>query len=339
MHALVYTEPRGVEVREWPEPQPGPGEVLVQVRAAAICGSDLHGFLGHSGIRVPPMIMGHEFAGDVVALGADVQGVAIGDRVAVQPLVGCGRCPQCLAGYPTVCPDRRLMGGHLQGAFAERIVAPQRLVYKLSDHVSHAQGALAEPLANGIHIAHLAPAPFADVVVIGAGTLGLMTLQAYKAAGARRVVVLDTASNRLEVASRLGAHGTVNPSMADVQASVSDALEGARPTVVVDAVGRTVTRRQALELVAPRGTVVLLGLAEAESDLDVPRVINHEVRLQGSYGSCDTDFRTAIDLIADGRVDVASWVEHYTLERGQEIFTRLVDEPAGLVKAVFTDLP
>lgn len=336
MQALVYTAPRAVELRDWPAPQPAYGTVLVRVRAAAICGSDLHGFLGHSKIRVPPMVMGHEFTGDVVALGEGVQTLAVGDRVTVQPLIGCGRCALCLAGHSNVCPDRRLMGGHLQGAFAEQIAPPQHLVYKLPDHVSYEQGALVEPLANGVHMARLAPVAYADVAVIGAGTLGLMALQAARAAGARRVVVVDTAPNRLEVAERLGAHATINPSIGDVATAVRAALDGARPAVVMEAVGHTVTRQQALEVVAPGGAVVLLGLAEAESSLDILSVINREIRLLGSYGSRDADFRDAIALIADGRVDVTSWVERVTLDRGQETFTRLVDDPRNLVKAIFT---
>jgi L-iditol 2-dehydrogenase len=270
-----------------------------------------------------------------VALGEGVQSLAVGDRVTVQPLIGCGHCALCLSGYANACPDRRLMGGHLQGAFAQRIATPQHLVYKLPDHVTYAQGAVVEPLANGVHMAQLAPAPYADVVVIGAGTLGLMTLQAYRAAGARRVVVLDRAGDRLQVAERLGAHRTVNTAAGDVQEAVRAALDGAQPAVVVEAVGHTATRQQALALVAPRGTVVLLGLAEAESTLDVLGAINREVRLQCSYGSRDQDFRDALNLIADGRADVTSWVEHVRLEQGQETFTRLVDDPRGLVKAVF----
>jgi len=315
VRALVYTAPQTMALSSWQNPTVGYGEVVLQVRTAAICGSDLHGFLGHSKIRIPPMIMGHEFAGDVSALGEGVDGLSVGDRVTVQPLVGCGHCDLCRAGHPNICPDRRLIGGHLPGAFADRVVVPQHLVYRLPDTITYAQGALTEPLANGVHMARLAPAPYADVVVIGAGTLGLMTLQAYRATGARRVVVLDTAPNRLEVARRLGAHAIVNPAIDDAVAVARAAFGGAAPVVVIDAVGHTVTRHQALELVAPGGTVVLLGLADVESNLDVLGVINGEVRLQGSYGSCDNDVRDAITLIADGQVDVTSWIDTFTLDR------------------------
>jgi 2-desacetyl-2-hydroxyethyl bacteriochlorophyllide A dehydrogenase len=335
MQALVYTAPRAVEWREWRDPEPGRGEVLVRVHAAALCGSDLHGFLGHSKIRVPPMVMGHEFTGEIVALGDDVRDLAPGDRVVVQPLVTCGECMSCRAGRTSICPRRRLLGGHLQGAFAEHIAAPASLVYRLPDHVDFAAGALTEPLANGVHMARLAPPAYQDVVVFGTGTLGMMALQAFRAAGARRVVVVDTAAPRLEVAARLGADATLNPRLEDVQRGVHAALQGEPPAIAVDAVGHTVTRQQALALVAPGGTVVLLGLAEPSSEFDVLSAINREVRLQGSYGSDDADFRAALALIADRRVDVTSWVEHFSPDQGQDVFTRLVDDPRDLVKAIF----
>ena len=335
MRALVYTEPRAVELREWPDPSPATGEVLIEVRAAAICGSDLHGFLGHSRIRVPPMVMGHEFAGEIVALSPEVVDLAIGDRVVVQPLVSCGRCSQCRAGKPNICPYRRLMGGQLQGAFAERIAAPQHLVYTIPEGIGYGEAALTEPLANGVHMVHLAQAAFQDVVVIGAGTLGLMALQAFRAGGARRLVVVDTAPNRLQVAAQLGADATVNPALENVDEMVRATFDGGLPSVVVEAVGHTITRRQALGLVAPGGSVILLGLAEAVSPLDLLSAINREVRLQGSYGSDDRDFREALALIAGQRVDVSSWVQRFSLDQGQQIFTQLVEDPRNLVKAVF----
>ena len=166
MRALVYTAVRSVEMQEWREPEPGNNEVLVRVRAAAICGSDVHGFLGYSKIRVPPMVMGHEFTGEILALGSGVSELAVGDRVVVQPLVTCMRCPACLSGRTNICQDRKLLGGHLQGGFAERIVAPRHLVYRLPDHVSYEAGSLTEPLANAVHMARLAPPAFADVASI-----------------------------------------------------------------------------------------------------------------------------------------------------------------------------
>jgi threonine dehydrogenase-like Zn-dependent dehydrogenase len=335
MQALVYTMPHRVEIRDWPEPQLPADHVLVRVKAAAICGSDLHGFLGHSKIRIPPMVMGHEFAGEVMALGSAVTDIALGTRVTVQPLIGCGACRSCRQGQGNRCTRRQLMGAHLQGGFAERIAVPRQALYVLPNSVSYAEAALTEPLANGVHMARLAPINYEDVVVIGAGTLGLMALQAYRLNGARRVVALDTAPNRLEVAKRLGAHATINPATDDVSAAVLGAFDNELAAVVVEAVGRAGTRRQATELVRPGGTVVMLGLAEVESTFDMLSAINREIRIQCSYGSNDADMRDALSMIADGRVDVTSWVEQVPLERGQEIFTRLVKSPQELVKAVF----
>ena len=335
MQALVYTMPHQVEIQEWPEPQLPVNHVLVRVKAAAICGSDLHGFLGHSKIRIPPMVMGHEFAGEVIALGSAVTDIALGTRVTVQPLIGCGTCRSCRQGQSNRCTQRQLMGAHLQGGFAERIAVPRSALYILPDSMSYAQAALTEPLANGVHMARLAPINYEDVVVIGAGTLGLMALQAYRLNGSRRVVVLDTAPNRLEVAKRLGAYATINPATTDGRAAILRAFDNELAAVVVEAVGRAVTRRQATELVRAGGTVVLLGLAEAESTFDMLSAINREIRLQCSYGSNDADMSAALSMIADGRVDVTSWVERIPLERGQEIFTRLVESPQELVKAVF----
>jgi 2-desacetyl-2-hydroxyethyl bacteriochlorophyllide A dehydrogenase len=335
MQALVYTMPNHVEIQEWPEPQLPANHVLVRVKAAAICGSDLHGFLGHSKIRIPPMIMGHEFAGEVIALGSAVTDIVPGTRVTVQPLIGCGACRNCRQGQSNRCPQRQLMGAHLQGGFAERISVPRQVLYILPDSVSYTEAALTEPLANGVHMVRLAPVNYEDVVVIGAGTLGLMALQAYRLSGARRVVVLDTAPNRLEVAKRLGAHATVNPAIEDVKTAVLKAFDNELAAVVVEAVGRAVTRRQATELVRAGGTVVMLGLTDVESTFDMLRAINREIRLQCSYGSNDVDMSTALSMITDGRVDVRSWVEQIPLERGQEIFTRLIESPQELVKAVF----
>lgn len=335
MQALVYTAPSHVEVQEWKEPQLPHDHALLRVHAAAICGSDLHGFLGHSKIRIPPMVMGHEFAGEVIALGSGITDIAVGTRATVQPLIGCGVCRDCLNGHSNICTKRQLMGGHLQGAFAELIAVPRQNLFVTPAHVSYTEAALTEPLANGVHMVRLAPVQYEDVVIIGAGTLGLMALQAYKLSGARRIAVLDTAPNRLEVAKRLGAHATINPAKDDVAAAVHTAFDNELATVVIEAVGRSMTRRQATELVRQGGTVVFLGLTDVESSFDVLSLINRQIRIQCSYGSSDSDMRDALTMISDHTVDVTSWVEQIPLERGQEVFTQLAERPQELVKAVF----
>lgn len=316
-----------------PEPRPEPGQVVVQVSRVGICGSDLHGYLGKSKIRVPPLIMGHEFTGHIVEAAG---GFGQGQRVVVQPLVSCGECRYCRSGRSEICLQRKVLGAHLPGAFADQVAAPAGNVYPLPDDLSLSTGALVEPLANAVHMMSLArESLFGDVVVIGAGTLGLLTLQAALLAGAQRAIVADTDDERLAVARSLGASATVNPRADDLAAVVRD-ITGGGADVVVDAVGHSVTRQQAVACCANGGTAILLGLADVETSLNCLDITNRQVRVQGSYGSNDSDFRAALRLLTSGRIDTASWVSEMPLCDGARAFQRLADSPQGLVKVVFS---
>lgn len=334
MQALVYLGPREVIYKDnAPEPRPEPGQVVVQVSRVGICGSDLHGYLGKSKIRVPPLIMGHEFTGHIVEAAS---GFRQGQRVVVQPLVSCGECRYCRSGRSEICLQRKVLGAHLPGAFADQVAAPAGNVYPLPDDLSLSTGALVEPLANAVHMISLArESLFGDVVVIGAGTLGLLTLQAALLAGAQRAIVADTDDGRLAVARSLGASATVNPRADDLVAAVRD-ITGGGADVVVDAVGHSVTRQQAVACCANGGTAILLGLADVETSLNCLDITNRQVRVQGSYGSNDSDFRAALRLLTSGRIDTASWVSEMPLRDGARAFQRLTDSPQGLVKVVFS---
>src|ERR687885_499557 len=156
MQALVYTAPRRLEIQDLVTPRPEGNEVVVRVSACGICGSDVHGFLGKSRIRIPPAILGHEFTGRVADVGEAVTGISVGDRVVIQPVVGCGVCPWCQSGRPNICPRRQLIGAHRPGAFAEYVTVPARVVYHLPDSLSDLDGALVEPLGNAMHMLDLA---------------------------------------------------------------------------------------------------------------------------------------------------------------------------------------
>ncbi|HLF49354.1 MAG TPA: alcohol dehydrogenase catalytic domain-containing protein, partial [Methylomirabilota bacterium] len=200
MKALVYPDWNTLEVREVPEPLPGPGEVVVAVAAAGICGSEIEAFVSRSPRRPPPLILGHEFCGEVVAAGEGVSGWAPGDRVVVNSLITCGRCPACLDGMSHLCPGRGVFGMNRPGAFAELVAVPTACLVPLPEKISPIQGALVEPLANAVHVFGLVRERFPEtVVVIGAGTIGLMALQVARAAGAFRLVAVDTNDARLEV--------------------------------------------------------------------------------------------------------------------------------------------
>lgn len=335
MKALVYTGPGTLSLQEVPEPRPGPRDILIRVAACGICGSDLHGYLGKSRIRVPPAVMGHEFAGSVEAIGEAVTGHAPGQRVVMQPLIGCGACRWCAAGRTNICPNRRLIGAHLPGGFAEFVVVPEGAAYAIPDALSDLDAALVEPLGNAVHMLSTgATAVYQDVVILGAGTLGLLTAALARLDGARHVIVTDTQPHRLEIARRLGADLTLNARDPDTPQSILEATEGG-PPLVIDAVGITATRRQAVEVAAPGATVILLGNAEPESSLPAIEVVNRELIVRGSYSCTDEEFRRAISLLTDGHIDTDGWVQESTLDRGPEKFEQLVSDPAELIKVVF----
>jgi L-iditol 2-dehydrogenase len=215
------------------------------------------------------------------------------------------------------------------------VVVPEGAVYPIPDSLSDLDAALVEPLGNAVHMLSLGTATvYQDIVVLGAGTLGLLTACLARLAGARHVIVTDTQPHRLDIARRLGADLTFNAREPHTPRRILEATEGGA-TLVIDAVGITATRRQAIEVAAPGATVILLGNAEPESPLPLIDVVNRELIVRGSYSCTDEEFRRAIALIADGGIDTGSWVTEVTLDQGQEIFQRLVRDPGDLIKVVF----
>jgi threonine dehydrogenase-like Zn-dependent dehydrogenase len=281
------------------------------------------------------MVMGHEFTGHVRALGKDVEGLSIGQRVVIQPLLGCGICVQCRNGHSNVCPRRRLIGAHDPGAFAQYVTVPARAVYPLPDSLSDVEGSLVEPLANAVHMLNLGPMEtYRDVVVLGAGTIGLLTVALARFNGARHVVATDVDSRKLAIAAGVGADVTLDSRQADTTDRILDATGGGAD-LIIDTAGITATRQQAIAIAAPGATVVLLGLGDVTSDLSVLDVINREISLQGSYSCNDVEFRRSIELLADRRIDAGSWIETAALEEGPQSFQRLASHTPGLVNIVF----
>jgi len=334
MKGLLYTAPLHLEVQSLPEPEAEPNEVLVRVSACGVCGSDVHGFQGKSRIRVPPMVMGHEFGGRVVSTNrVDLEP---GQRVVVQPVVGCGQCTYCWNGTPNICPNRELIGGQRQGAFAEYVRAPAHLVYPVSDALSDTACTLVEPLGNAVHMLRLGGGALdRDVVVLGAGTLGLMTVGLARLAGARRVIVTDVDTGRLAVARRLGADETLEVGSEGVTERIQRLTSGGAQ-LVIDAAGFSASRRQAIAVAAPGSTVVLLGLSDPTSELPIADVINREIAVRGSYASTDADFRHAIAILEAKKIDTESWVRPASLEDGQTCFESLASHQSDIIKVIFT---
>lgn len=337
MPALVWTAPRVMEMQRLPVPAPGPGEVLLAVSAAGICGSELSGYLGQSSIRVPPLVMGHEAAGRVVAafdltLG-DGSPARAGTRVAFNPLVSCGDCDRCRAGRANLCRSRKIIGAHRPGAYAGYVAVPAALCFPLPANVSDVAGALAEPLACGVRAVALA-GPAGRLVVLGAGPIGLCCVLAARAAGVAHIMVSDIAPPRLEVARAWGAEATVNAREEDVLAAVERFAPGGADAAV-DAVGTDATREQAVRAVTPGGRAVFLGLHHEASPLAANYVVRSEITVQGSFAYTPADFARAFALIAAGRVPLdGGWLEERPLAAGPASFEELVAGTAAATKIV-----
>lgn len=314
MRAIVWQGPNEMTVEEQPNPpDPGPGELILQPEAVGICGSEVEGYVGHMKNRVPPLVMGHEFAGTVIATGEGTQELQ-GARVAVNPLSGCGECRLCLAGDTNLCLDRVLVGVHVPGAFADFVKVRAADARRLPDDVSMRVGALMEPLANGVHAVRLAPPGAERTVVIGAGTIGLVTLQAALLEGLPHVAVVERDDTRRARALTLGAH--------------ADGAEPGEADLVIDAVGAEATRRLGLELLRPGGTLVCIGLAADDTTLGFHGVVRSQHRIQGSYAYTMPDFDQAHEWLVSGAASLGDDLEPVRpLADGPAQFARLADGP------------
>jgi 2-desacetyl-2-hydroxyethyl bacteriochlorophyllide A dehydrogenase len=335
MQALVYMGTHRLEVQEVPVPIPGPNELLIRVHYAGICGSDLHGFEGRSTNRRPPLVMGHEFSGTVLATGDDVEGFAEGEYVTVNPLLSCGRCIPCRAGRANVCTRRRLIGIDYPGGFAELVIAPVDNVFALPLGMPLRLGALAEPLANAVHVASLGPRnKFGACFIVGAGAIGLLCLQIARLVGAAPVLIADRNPHRLHVARDLGADVTIDVTQEDpVERVRAETRSGAAWTV--DAVGTPPTRQQAVSALANGGTAVFIGLEKGSGEIDLREAILRELSLHGSYAYTPDEFATAIELLARGRINPAGWLSSASLADGQALFAELTTPTTPRVKAMF----
>ena len=337
MQALVFHGQHQLALEDAPEPVLAPGEVLVQVAACGICGSDLHGYLGHSARRTRsiPLIMGHEFTGRIAALGPQVETVlSIGQRVVVHPQISCGRCPACRAGRANICPNMSIVGIERAGAFAERVAVPAHRVFPLPDGLGDLEGALVETLAVEVHLFRQVARPLLrSVVVLGAGPQGLLAVQLARRAGASQIIATDLIPHRLRLAEQMGAT-TVLHGDEDVVASILRLTDGWGAEFIVDAAGVAATRRQGVAALAPGGTLGLIGLGPGETPIDFGPVINRELVLRGSYACSDDDFTHALGLLAGGHIQVASMLEVAPLREGASCFEQLIDPAGGLAKVL-----
>jgi len=342
MKALLLSEYNHLEIANLPQPQPGPDEVLIRVAACGICGSDVHGFDGSTGRRIPPIVMGHEAAGTVAAVGAEVTGYAPGDRVTFDSTVYCGKCDFCLHDQPNLCDNREVIGvspGEYRrhGAFAEYVVVPGRILYHLPENFAFAEAALLEAVSVALHGVRVSETKGGETaLVVGAGMIGLLLLQAARAAGCSRILIADVDATRLELARKLGADETLHCSGPELVAKVLELTGGRGTDVTYEAVGRNETIAAAIDSTRKGGTVTLVGNILPEVILPLQKVVSRQLRLQGSCASAG-EFREAIELISQGKIQVKPLITAIaSLDEGPRWFDRLHSGEPNLMKVVLT---
>lgn len=330
MDALVWTAPRIMEIQTVPVPVPDDHELLLEVAAVGICGSELSGYLGHNSLRVPPLIMGHEFSARVLQAGsgrlADGTLPRPGQMVTVNPLISCGNCELCARSLPHLCRHRRLVGAHRSGGFARYVAMPAAQCWPLPRGMSDVTGALVEPLACAVRaVSHAGWHTSEPLLILGAGAIGLCCLAVARADHAAQIVISDVVDERLRVATAWGATVAINGRVAGAEQQLRAALPGGAITVI-DAVGSSTTRALALQLVRPGGRVVYIGLHDEASPLAANYLVRQEINIQGSFSYTPDNFARAIALLEAGAIVPSElWVEERPLHAGPAAFAGLVD--------------
>lgn len=329
MRALVYTGPEAVELRQVVEPEAADGDVVVEVDAVGICGSDMHAFLGHDERRPAPLILGHEASGTVI------EGPGKGRRVTINPLVTCGVCEACVEGRHNLCLHRQIISmPPREGAFAEQVAIPEVNVLELQEGLSFAQAALTEPISCSYHAVRLAaeashrPLSEARAIVLGGGAIGLAAALVLADMGCADIWIAETNKLRHGLLTRAGNFKVYNP------------LDGAGPEagsahVIVDAFGGEATRASSSALVKPGGVIVHIGLASGEGGLDVRRITLQEITFIGTYTFTRSDFAQTLNAIATGRLGPLDWVEERGLEDGPSAFKDILSGKAAHPKIMF----
>jgi L-iditol 2-dehydrogenase len=342
MKALLLSEYGRLETVDVPMPRPGPGEVLIRVAACGICGSDVHGYDGSSGRRIPPIIMGHEAAGTIAAAGADVSGFQEGQHVTFDSTIYCGECEYCRRGEVNLCERRQVLGVSTaeyrrEGAFAQYVVVPARVVHNLPASIPFAEAAMIEPLAVAVHAVSLAQLREGDTaLVIGAGMIGLLVLQVLKHAGCSQIFVSDIDNTRLATAKDFGATAVINAKEADTVAQIQGLTSGAGVGVALEAVGSTPTVKTAVESVRKGGTVMLIGNIAPAVEIPLQAVVSRQLRLQGSAASSG-EYPRCIEMLASGAVNVKPLISVVApLEEGPVWFERLHERQPNLMKVILT---
>ncbi|HET6450558.1 MAG TPA: galactitol-1-phosphate 5-dehydrogenase [Spirochaetia bacterium] len=340
MKALVLQEYNKFVYTDVAEPQIEENEVLVEVKACGICGSDVHGMDGSTGRRIPPIIMGHEAAGVIARVGPRVRGWRTGERVTFDSTMWCGECWRCRRGEINLCEHRMVLGVSCaeyrrHGAFARFVAIPQHILYRVPADVSFAQAAMTEPLAVAFHGVHLArPEVGESAVVVGAGMIGLLIIQVLTASGCQQIIALDVDPSKLSRARELGASAALDSRNPDTPAELLRLTDGRGAHMALEAVGISAAVQSAVSAVRMGGRVVLVGNLSAKVELPLQLVVTRQLALQGSCAS-QGEYDACLDLIARKRINVDAFMSaRAPLEEGASWFDRLHRQEPGLMKVI-----
>ncbi|MCP4645653.1 MAG: galactitol-1-phosphate 5-dehydrogenase [bacterium] len=340
MKALILQEYSQFAYTDVPDPEVGDGDLLVDVQACGICGSDVHGMDGSTGRRIPPLIMGHEASGVVTSVGSAVTSFAPGDRVTFDSTIYCGECSFCRGGHINLCDNRKVLGVSCDdyrrdGAFAELVTVPARIAYRLPDSLSFQHAAMVEPVSVGVHaVARTNPNMNDTALVVGAGVIGLLAVQAARAAGCGRIIVADVDPSRLELARTIGADHVLDASENAVASATADLTGGRGVDIAFEAVGVDATVQTAVAAARKGGKVALVGNVSPEVHLPLQTAVTRELTLFGSCASCG-EYGACLDMMARGAIDVAPLVSAVApLAEGASWFQRLHGREPGLMKVL-----
>lgn len=335
MKALFYPEYHRLEINNQPVPVYKDDEVLLKVAACGICGSELETFRQKSTRRVPPLIMGHEFCGEVVATGKAVRHWEPGSIAVSNSIISCGHCASCITGRTNLCESREVFGMHRNGAFAGYVNVPAYCLIPVPAGVDLREACLSEPLANGVHLVKLTRhITMKNILVIGAGPIGLMAQQAFQTLRNVNIIVADIRNERLAVAERLGAIAVVNPAESDLDTVITEMTGGEGIDLVVDAVGSPDTSYKGLHAVRQGGVLIVIGLYENSRSFYSYDIVLAEKQVIGSYAATQEDMEDALLLIRDQKVDVHSWVHYYSLDDGVAAFNDMKEAKGNHIKSV-----
>lgn len=338
MKTLVWIGPKKMEVRESAVPELQEDELLLKIDAVGICGSEIEGYLGHNSLRVPPLVMGHEFSATVEAVGSKTNGFSKGNKVVVNPLISCGTCNSCRKGLVQLCTKRAIIGIHRPGSFAEYVSVPASAVHVLPEGISPFRAALAEPLACSLRAVRRAMErhPFANVVVFGAGTIGLLSFIVAQILGASKIIVVDTNEARLRTPEKLGAFGVYTPNTPDYVHKIREAMGPSGIEIIIDAAGFQATRSAAVELVNPGGIIMNIGLGIDHTQVPINVCIRNEISMLGSFSYDKQDFYDSIELLKSGKINESEWSEVRSLWDGDQAFQDLINGKVHHAKIFLT---